>query len=294
MSQELRDEVQKALSYISPHERRQWVLMAFAVKQGLGEAGWGVWNEWSKQSPSYKPGSAKSVWRSAKAGGRVTVRTLFKLAREAGYEGRVNPQYIPAKPAEGKEPDLEQQYARVAGKAQFMFKNSVVQRGHPYMVRKGFPEVPMHVWNELLLIPLRPLGEYRKISSLQIIDAEGRKKYLRGGRVSGCVFQLGAGRERWWCEGLCTGLSINEALRGLRRRASVIVCFSAGNLKKMAKGGFVVADNDASGTGEQVARATGLRWWMPPERGDANDFHLEHGLLALEQELLKFVSRAQG
>jgi putative DNA primase/helicase len=77
-----------------------------------------------------------------------------------------------------------------------------------------------------------------------------------------------------------TGLSVREALRVLHRPARVVVCFSAGNLQYVATqlGGarFVMADNDASGTGCRVAIATGLPWTMPPVVGyDANDFH--HG-----------------
>jgi putative DNA primase/helicase len=75
-------------------------------------------------------------------------------------------------------------------------------------------------------------------------------------------------------------------LSDLRRQAEVIVCFSAGNLRHVAalvkRPAFVMADNDASGTGQEAAQATGLPWVMPAEPGtDANDLHASEGLRAL-------------
>ena len=69
--------------------------------------------------------------------------------------------------------------------------------------------------------------------------------------------------------------------------SQVVVCFSAGNLQKIAApGGFVIADNDASRTGENAARATGLSYWSPPDVGtDANDYHQKYGLDALAKAL---------
>ena len=98
--------------------------------------------------------------------------------------------------------------------------------------------------------------------------------------------------EQWWCEGLATGLSILAALRLLSRRARVTVCFSALNLSRVARErGIVVADRDEeSRTGENAARQTGLRYWLPPDPGDANDFHQAYGVRALADELRKILN----
>jgi putative DNA primase/helicase len=85
---------------------------------------------------------------------------------------------------------------------------------------------------------------------------------------------------------LATGLSVHAALRALKRDAQVVVCFSAGNLGKLAKTGFVVADNDESGTGQRVAERTGLPYFLPPKTGwDFNDFWKEVGTFRASQEL---------
>ena len=93
-------------------------------------------------------------------------------------------------------------------------------------------------------------------------------------------------------EGYATGLSVAAALKLMYRPAQVVVCFSAGNLGHVAEriGGrrFVVADHDASGTGERVAVASGLPWVMP-KSGDANDLHQSAGLLAVRSMLAGLV-----
>lgn len=164
---------------------------------------------------------------------------------------------------------------------------SMIQRAnlnvHPYLAAKGFPKQKCWVLDDVLLVPMRPAENYCRIASLQRIAPDGSKKFLAGGRVKGCVLRLGRpSKERWWCEGFATGLSVYEALKALRRPASVIVCFSAGNLAHVAKRGFVVADRDKSGAGEDAAKKTGLPYWLPPDEGtDANDYHLAAGVDAL-------------
>ena len=151
---------------------------------------------------------------------------------------------------------------------------------HPYLERKGFPDRRGLVLDDLLLVPVR--SERGSVMSLQTITEDGAKKFLPGGKVGGGFHQIGRGHERWLCEGLATGLSVLAALHVLQRRASVIVCFSAANMLKVSRSwDRIVADHDESGTGERYATASGCRWWMPPEPGDANDMHQSDGLDAL-------------
>ena len=102
------------------------------------------------------------------------------------------------------------------------------------------------------------------------------------------MFRIGnpKARRTWLVEGYATGLSLHAALTLLRLPDAVLVCFSAGNLKYVAgvtQGQrLVFADNDASGTGERVARETGLPYCMAPVVGwDANDMHVKQGVFAL-------------
>lgn len=160
---------------------------------------------------------------------------------------------------------------------------------HPYLARKGFPAAQGLIDEAgRLVIPMRSVGAYARIQSLQWIDAEGAKKFLPGGQAKGGVFRIGSGDDTWLCEGYATGLSLAAALRSLYWPAAVVVCFSAGNLRHVAHvlpgRRYVMADNDASQTGERAASGTGLPWVMPAAVGtDANDLHVGHGVRALAE-----------
>lgn len=169
----------------------------------------------------------------------------------------------------------------------------VVQRcrfdHHPYLDRKGFKEEQGLVdFDGRLVIPMRAVVRYQRVNSVQWIASDGEKKFLPGGAAKGSALILGTGAEQWLCEGYATALSIRAALASIYRQARVVVCFSAGNLAHVA--GlltglrFVMADHDASGTGERYATATGLPWVMPPDVNmDANDLHAAHGIRAVAQ-----------
>jgi putative DNA primase/helicase len=167
---------------------------------------------------------------------------------------------------------------------------------HPYLAKKGFPDQRGLIDTDgRLVIPMRNMRDYQRVTSLQWIPESGKKLFLKNGEASGAGFSIGVGRESWIVEGYATGLSVRSALEKMHRQARVIVCFSAGNIPKVAEmvGGrrFVMADNDQSGTGCRVATATGLPWTMPPVVGeDANDFHMRegiHALIVLMRELFR-------
>lgn len=275
--------IDAALSFIDPTDRDTWVKMAFAVKSELGESGFDIWNVWSQQADSYKEHDAKSVWRSAKEGGGITVGTLYAEARRAGYQG--DEVKSTAKRDFAKEREQKQHEARrrqqAAAKASRMLRDAELL-GHPYLASKGHPKELGFVLDGFLLVPMRD-WKTGEVNSLQTIDGCGNKKFLAGGRARGSVFVIGSGIETYLCEGYATALSVKAALVRLYRKARVVVCFSASNMAHVAQfmGQFVVADHDQSGTGEKYAKQTGLPWWMPPDLGDANDFHQTSGIDAL-------------
>jgi putative DNA primase/helicase len=125
-----------------------------------------------------------------------------------------------------------------------------------------------------------------------MIDQEGGKKFLYGQRTSNAEIKIDSGGVDILCEGYATALSIQAVLKRFKRRYIIHVCFSAGNMKKIAAGiqtpGIIVADNDASGTGERVAKEIGWRYWMSDHVGeDANDAYVRMGSFAFGQSLLK-------
>ena len=72
-------------------------------------------------------------------------------------------------------------------------------------------------------------------------------------------------------------------------------CFSASNMVHVAKdhGHFVMADNDASKTGEQAAIDTGLPWVMPEQVGmDWNDVHATQGIFSVFAALKKLYTKS--
>jgi phage/plasmid primase-like uncharacterized protein len=186
-----------------------------------------------------------------------------------------------------------------AAKQSTEYLKQATQRDHPYLHIKGFPDARGFVLERYLLIPMRN-HETHKLQGLQQIwwEEEKRvyvKKMLYGSRAKGAVIVLGDrdANEVCLCEGYATGLSIHKACRSVGLATAVMVCFSANNITHLApliktKKRWVFADNDASGTGERVAKETGLPYAMSPHLGmDANDHHHKHGLMSLVGLIMK-------
>jgi putative DNA primase/helicase len=189
------------------------------------------------------------------------------------------------------------------------------QRGtHPYLAAKGFPEETGALWRDekagdvKLCIPMR-VGE-RLVGLQTITDQPGHeKKFLFGQRIDQATFTFGQRGPLLVCEGYATALSVRRALDSLRMPYRLVVTFTAGNMKKVAKAieegpdgttGVVVADNDmpsqsypeAGGAGIAAAKAIGWPFWQSdraPE--DANDFEKRRGAFALTMGLKPLVMR---
>ena len=168
--------------------------------------------------------------------------------------------------------------------------NASGNRRHPYLERKGFPDeqgIVLDIDNQpVLLIPMRCGGS---LVGLQQIWPDGTKKFLYGQRTTGAVFKFDNKGLNVLCEGYATALSIRAALKQLKVRYTIHVCFSAGNMVRVADmlpPGLVVADNDVSGTGQAAAASIGWPTWISDREGeDANDHHRRVGLFAFSQSL---------
>lgn len=179
-----------------------------------------------------------------------------------------------------------QGYAKAASKASQMLSECVID-SHAYLRSKQLPDVRgMIAPDGALLIPMRDCETNQLLGTQSIrLDSEAFvKKFLPGMRAKGAVFRIGTGAETILCEGYATGLSIHAAVKRLRLSVSVTCCFSASNMVHVARtqSSFVMADNDASKTGELAAIASGLPWLMPDEVGtDWNDVYSTEGLMAV-------------
>lgn len=137
---------------------------------------------------------------------------------------------------------------------------------HPYLNRKGVSAYALRVKDGRLIVPMRDGGV---IQSLQFISADGEKRFLTGGRITGCYFSIGKpGKVLCIAEGYATGASIHEATGH-----AIAIAFSAGNLPPVAKAirakfpdlpMIVCADDDANTEGNpglikanEAARAVG-------------------------------------
>ena len=190
--------------------------------------------------------------------------------------------------AERKRKQLQVDAAKKAG---WILHQCQIGR-HQYLIDKGFADEQGNVWNSddglVLVIPMR-VGH--QLVGCQLIREDGSKKFLFGQRTSDAAFIFDNKGPNVLCEGYATALSIRAALKAAKRRYTLHVCFSAGNMVKVASnlpGGFIVADNDASMTGEQTAKKIGWPFYMPPTVGDDfNDHARKVGLFRASQDLNK-------
>ena len=194
--------------------------------------------------------------------------------------------------AERAERERIKAHQEAAKKAEWIL-SQCVQQAHPYLASKGFDKEHTLVWRTdtgpLMVVPMRIGGQ---LSSLQLIDESGQKKFLTGGATGGSCFQISAGPPIL-CEGYATGLSVRDALLAAKVRRSVVVCFSAQNMKRLAQNmrdSLVIADNDASLTGERVAKEIGRPYWISDRKGeDFNDYSRRVSLFERSQAIKKLV-----
>lgn len=189
--------------------------------------------------------------------------------------------------------DIREKQERAAQKAGYILHQCQIGY-HPYLKSKGFEEDQGNVWkNEDELLLVIPMRVGHKVVGCQIINEEGGKRFLFGQRTSEAAFIFDNRGPNILCEGYATALSIRAAMKALKRRYTLYVAFSAGNMAKVAAtlpGGFIVADNDSSRTGQNTAQKIGWPTWMPDTEGmDANDVHQRDGLFKFSQSLGKVI-----
>jgi len=192
---------------------------------------------------------------------------------------------------------IDRKYQQASKDAQIIIQSCTL-KNHGYLSYKGFTEAQGLVTeDDILIIPMKSLsGTLQGIQSIKWIedDRKYQKKMMYGMRAKGSVFRFGSNKalETILCEGYATGLSIKMAVDRMRISASVLVCFSDGNLVEIAKSmnpktTYVFADNDISQAGEKCAVKTGLPFCMSDEIGDANDLHQLKGLTAVCKKIME-------
>lgn len=260
--------VRAALAVIPAEDYGTWVDMAFALKHGLGEAGFEIWDEWSRTAGNYDERAARTTWRSVKESGGKTLASLFWLAREHGFDLRRGhyPDQMATTLVPG--PDVLERRAREAARQQA--RHAAVAREaqeiwqwarpvgpeHPYLVRKGLDPVPalreLEAPELRALLGYAPASEERPlsgrvlvvpvwiglaVSTLELIDEAGNKSSLAGGVKKGGYWIAGpAPTTRGQAvpiligEGMATMLSAHRATGWV-----ALAALSSGNLPPVAE-----------------------------------------------------------
>ncbi len=189
------------------------------------------------------------------------------------------------------EAERERVHREAAEKALSIWEDSDPAPGeHPYLARKQISPNGARVDRHgNLLIPVMDMQG--AIHSLQFIDAEGTKKFLKNGKVGGLFSSLkgsDATKPVIVAEGYATAATIHEALSG---KYSVLVAYNAGNMEAVARAVrerdpgrqiIIAADNDHKTegnpgitTGKKAATAVGGKvvWPEFPEGESGTDFN---------------------
>jgi putative DNA primase/helicase len=164
---------------------------------------------------------------------------------------------------------------------------------HAYLKAKGVSAHGLKIEDDHLLVPV---CHDRRIWSLQIISADGNKRFLSGGRISGGYFPIGTlGNRIWLTEGYATAATVHEVTGD-----SVVCAFNASNLVKVARHIrdqfidleiFVAADNDEAGikAAKEAMRRHTLEGasWPDMIMADWNDYCAVYGANRTMTALLK-------
>lgn len=169
-------------------------------------------------------------------------------------------------------------------RAREIWRDAMPASHHPYLEKKRIRAHGARLYQGSLVIPLR-IGT--ELHSLQFISSAGEKKFLFGGRVSGCYFAIRGEGPLCVVEGFATGSAIAESMG-----THVGVAFSAQNLAHAARelrarfrGEILICGyRDARGEwgGREAASAIGATLILPDREGkDFNDIFVEGGALGV-------------
>lgn len=246
------ESVRLALARIPPdcgHETR--VRLAFAVFDGVGDAGGDLWQEWASRREKPDPMEDRATWKSARKRGPVTVGTLFGIAKDHGFTfdglavpavpGPVDLKERAAARRESEQQEAAERAAREKAAAEEALR--IWQAGRhegesPYLERKGIkPHGVRFAPGGVLLVPmLCGAGQLRNVQSIRPsrpADGGPEKLFIKGGRKSGTWHQIGAFEGAPWllvAEGYATAASCHEATG-----RPVAVAFDAGNLSHVVR-----------------------------------------------------------
>ena len=175
---------------------------------------------------------------------------------------------------------------------------------HPYLVRKRIEPHGIKIDRAgRLVVPV--IDNQGEILSYQTIDAEGNKRFLKGGKIEGGFYELRGNRKVIFIgEGFATCASIHQATG-----FTTLVAFDCGNLAKVAKSAkemflgsriVICADNDQFTEGNpgiakakaaaslvfgEIVYPTFNESDLPSKPTDFNDLHTLQGIEAVKEQI---------
>ena len=282
--------------------REEWVKYGMAAKAaGLDFEDFHQWSAGAGAGKFKGEQECRSVWRSFKTEGGVSAASLFRAARDAGWEDgtetRAKPlqsrQIEPRQPEPSKPPPYEP--------ASLWSACKLATAGHEYIARKlGLPDglrvysgsltIAGNACNGALVLPSITLkGE---LASLQFITGTG-KPFLPGVRLpaDACLIigDLREGRPVYLVEGIGQAWSAHQATS-----CAAIVCFGWGRVAGVAEALrakypaarlVIVPDAGKEAQAAEIARKIRGAFCEMPEGSlrnfDLNDLHQSEGLKAV-------------
>ncbi len=243
------EQIRTALSFIPPNlPRNEWARVAMALKSELGDAGFDLFDEWSRRGDSYDVKATSDTWKSVRAGGAVKIGTLIHLAKEHGFQFDDAALKTPANAVDPKataqarqerdtrERDEREAAQREAAKEAARLWDSANETGESlYLTRKRVNGYGVrHTPDGWLLVPIRDaegvLWNIQRIAPQKPADGPD-KLYLKGARKSGLfhvIGELNGAAVVLVAEGYATAATLHEATG-----RPVVVAFDAGNLKSV-------------------------------------------------------------
>jgi putative DNA primase/helicase len=308
--------------------RDEWMRVGAALKSELGDEGFDLFDSWSQRGESYNAADVRSTWRSLSASGGITINTLFFKAIEHGFDSRSGASPVDADELARRRVEREQRAVKEAEEREAKARNAATLAAavwakataagadHPYLMRKGVQ--PVETLREIdagklaaligyspkrgddllsgraLIAPVKVGG---KLSTLEMIDGDGRKSALAGGVKAGGYWAAQPMPEAPDAvligEGVATALSGNQC-----SGHPAIASLSVGQLEAAARAMIerypdaipvMLADLDKT-TGEphpvavKAAQSVGARLAVPDfgadreaSQTDFNDMHVARG-----------------
>lgn len=251
--------IRAALAAIPPGiPRLEWVKVGMSLKAFFGDAGFDVFDQWSRGSDGYNSRDTRGVWRGLKAGGGTTVGTLLHQAQAHGFdlaaqyaaeEAAEQARTAPPVPEQDEQAraraeaaqrerdaaaaaEREREQAEAARLARERWGRAALDGKSLYLERKG---VDAHGCRfepgGALLVPMRDAAG--DLWSVQAIEPDGSKRFPKGARVKGLHCWIGEPEGApvlMLAEGFATAATLHQA-SGL----PVAMAFNAGNLIDVAR-----------------------------------------------------------